>query len=139
PPIAEELLVASIDPGQLVYEREGSCITCHQENGRGLSASGFPPLANSDWVSGNKERLIKLTLKGLHGPIKVNGRTYPGQVPMMAFEGLLSDEEVAAVLSYVRRNFGNNAVEVTAAEVEKVRAEIADRKGFYSPGELLSK
>ncbi len=123
-------------PGLAIYEREGSCITCHQADGQGVAASGFPPLAGSAWVTGDKERLIKLTLKGLHGPIQVKGKTYPGQVPMMAFEGLLSDREIADVLTYVRQHFGNKADSVSAEAVERVRAATAGRKQFYRPEEL---
>ncbi|KGE88607.1 MAG: PVC-type heme-binding CxxCH protein [Phaeodactylibacter xiamenensis] len=136
-PVASAGLEATLSPGQQVYEREGSCITCHQPDGKGLTASGFPPLAGSEWVTGSKERLIKLTLKGLHGPIEVNGQTYPGQVPMTAFEGLLSDKEIADVLSYVRNAFGNSATPIAPAEVKRVRTAVAEKEGFYRPAELL--
>ena len=86
---------------------------------------------------GDEERLIKLTLKGLMGPIEVRGKTYPGQVPMTAFGGLLNDDEVAAVLTYVRNAFGNEAPAVSAETVKKVRAETEGKSGFYSPKELL--
>ena len=51
--------------GKEIYLREGYCVTCHQPDGKGLEASGFPPLTGSQWVVGNEERLIKLVLKGL--------------------------------------------------------------------------
>ncbi len=124
--------------GQSIYHKDGYCATCHQADGKGLSASGFPPLSGSEWVIGDKERLIKLTLKGLYGPIEVNGKKYPGQVPMTAFEGLLSDEEMAAVLTYVRSSFGNDASRVTADEIAAVRKNIVGKKGFYTPEELYS-
>ena len=57
--------------GAEIYEKEGYCGTCHQENGMGLPDAGFPPLADTKWVNGDHERLIKLTLKGLMGPIEV--------------------------------------------------------------------
>jgi mono/diheme cytochrome c family protein len=123
--------------GKEIYAREGFCITCHQVEGGGLDASGFPPLTNTPWVVGNEERLIKLTLKGLLGPIEVNGKTYPGQVPMTPFGGLLNDEEVAAVLTYVRNSFGNKASVISPDQVKTVRAAIEDKKDFYSPEELL--
>ncbi|MEM9141635.1 MAG: PVC-type heme-binding CxxCH protein, partial [Bacteroidota bacterium] len=75
--------------GKEIYDREGFCVTCHQPDGKGLSASQFPPLAGSKWVTGNKDRLIKLTLNGLMGPIEVAGVKYPGQVPMTPFGGML--------------------------------------------------
>jgi len=123
--------------GEEVYNREGGCVTCHQADGGGLSASGFPPLSGTQWVQGSEERLIKLVLKGLQGPIEVNGETYPGQVPMTAFEGLLTDEEVAAVLTYVRNAFGNDASAISTETVRAVRESIRDKEGFYTPDELL--
>ncbi len=123
--------------GREIYSREGFCGTCHQPNGKGLPASGFPPLNTSNWVEGNPDRLIKLVLKGLHGPIKVQGKTYPGQVPMTAFEGMLNDEEVAAVITYVRNSFGNNASPVSPTRVKEIRDASKNKTGFYSPEELL--
>ena len=123
--------------GKSVYEREGFCITCHQPDGKGLSASQFPPLANAKWVTGNEERLIKITLKGMMGPIEVLGKKYPGQVPMTPFGGMLNDEEVASVLTYVRNSFGNSAAPIDPETVKKVREKTKDKKGFYSAEELL--
>ncbi len=107
--------------GMEVYSREGFCGTCHQPDGKGLPEAGFPPLANTSWVTGNKETLIKISLKGLAGPIEVNGTIYPGQVPMTGYESLVSDRELAAVLSYVRSSFGNNASPVSSADIKFVR------------------
>src|SRR5690606_4323632 len=69
--------LASYKQGQLIFQREGFCITCHQADGKGLPNSGFPPLAGTRWVLDDDTRLIKLTLKGLHGPIEVQGKKYP--------------------------------------------------------------
>ncbi|RZM20747.1 MAG: cytochrome c, partial [Pedobacter sp.] len=111
----------------------------HQPDGKGLSASGFPPLAGTPWVTGSDERMIKLVLKGLHGPIEVNGKKYAGQVPMTPFGGMLKDEEVAAILTYVRNGFGNTASAVSAEKVKTVRNAIKAKTGFYAPAELLKK
>ena len=123
--------------GKEVYTREGYCITCHQPDGKGLDASGFPPLNDTKWVVGNEERLIKLVLKGMYGPIEINGKNYPGQVPMTPFEGMMKDEEIAAVLTYVRNSFGNSAPAISPDKVKEVRAAVKDKTGFYSPEELL--
>lgn len=131
----EEL--ALYNKGREIYSREGFCGTCHQPDGQGLEASGFPPLAGTEWVLGDEERLIKLTLKGLQGPIEVQGKQYPGQVPMTPFEGLLNDEEVAAVLTFVRNSFGNEAPAVSPARVKEVRNAVSGKTGFYAPEELL--
>ncbi len=123
--------------GKEIYSREGYCSTCHQPDGGGLSASQFPPLAGTQWVLGSEERLIKLTLKGLMGPIKVLNKEYPGQVPMTQFGGLLNDEELASVLTYVRNSFGNQAPAISPEKVKEVRAATESKTGFYSPKELL--
>ena len=117
--------------------RDGYCNTCHQENGKGLEESNYPPLAGTDWVTGNEERLIKLTLKGLLGPMEINGKKYTGQVPMTPFQGLLNNDEIAAVLTYVRNAFGNEAGVISADKVKSVRASIKDKKGLYTTQELL--
>ena len=123
--------------GKAIYARDGYCNTCHQPDGKGLSASGFPPIAGTPWVTGSKERLIKLVLNGLHGPIEVLNQKYGGQVPMTPFRGLLNDEEVAAVITYVRNSFGNKASVVSGEEVQKVREATKGKSGFYAPDELL--
>jgi mono/diheme cytochrome c family protein len=123
--------------GKAIYARDGFCGTCHQPDGKGLPASGFPPLAGTPWVTGNDTRLVKLVLNGLHGPIEVLGKKYPGQVPMTPFRGMLNDEEMAAVITYVRNAFGNKAPPVSPAKVKEVRAATKNKTGFYTPAELL--
>jgi glucose/arabinose dehydrogenase/mono/diheme cytochrome c family protein len=122
--------------GKEIYSRDGYCGTCHQPDGKGLPASGFPPLSGN-WVTGNQDRMIKIILKGLYGPMEVDGKNYPGQVPMTPFGGMLKDEEVAAVATYVRNSFGNKASAVIPAKVKAVRAATKSKTGFYSPAELL--
>jgi mono/diheme cytochrome c family protein len=124
--------------GKEIFTRDGYCGTCHRADGSGIVNSGFPPLKQTPFVLGNDETLIKIVLKGLQGPMELNGQKYDGQVPMTPFEGLLNDEEVAAVLSYVRNSFGNKAAPVTAEKVKMIREKIKDKKGFYNPEELLS-
>ena len=123
--------------GAVIYAKDGFCITCHQPNGKGLDASGFPPLNASKWVTGSEDRLIKLTLNGLLGPIEVNGKKYPGQVPMTPFGMMLNDQEIADVLTYVRNSFTNEANPISAAKVKEIRESIKDKKGFYLPEDLL--
>lgn len=123
--------------GAEIYAREAHCTTCHQPDGKGLPDAGFPPLNGTNWAQGNSDRLIKLTLNGLMGPIEVAGKKYPGQVPMTPFGGLLNDEEIASVLTYVRNSFGNKASPIRPGQVKKVREEIKGKVGLYSPEELL--
>lgn len=125
--------------GKELYLKEGYCGTCHQQDGNGLPNSGFPPLRKTSFVLGDEETLIKIVLKGMQGPLEVNGKKYDGQVPMTPFEGLMNDEEVAAVLSYVRNSFGNKASPITPEKVKMVREKIKDKKGFYYTDELHTK
>jgi len=82
--------------------------------------------------------LAKILLKGMIGPVTVNGQKYPGQVPMTPYENLLDDEEMAAVMTYVRNAFSNRASAVTAEFVAKVRAEVeaSGHEGYYRAEEL---
>ena len=100
------------------------CRMCHQQNGKGDGAR-FPPLDSSEWVIGDKKRLINLVLNGVQGPIDVKGKSYNGTMPMHAF---LSDNDLAVVLTYVRRSFGNAADSVNAAEVGMLRSKNQDTR-----------
>ena len=124
-------LQQQMDEGKEVYMKAaaggGMCFTCHQPNGEGM-AGQFPPLAGSDWVLGDKERLIKISMYGLMGEIEVNGVKYnnvmapPGIPP-----GSLTDEQIANVLTYIRNDWGNSASAVSAEEVAAVRASLEGR------------
>ena len=74
----------------------------------------------------------------MYGPMEVAGRKYTGLVPMTPFGGLLSDEEIAAVLTYTRNSFGNKASVIWPEQVKKVREKIVDKKGFYTVEELMN-
>jgi mono/diheme cytochrome c family protein len=124
--------------GKEVYLRDAHCVTCHQADGRGTPGV-YPPLAGSDWLD-DDERLIKITLKGLWGPIEVSGQHFDptrGVPPMMGFGEMLNDIEMAAVLTYVRQSFGNNGNLVTAEQVGKVREATRQQVNFYTAEELL--
>ncbi len=138
PTIPEHLTDAekeSFKAGHEVYFRDGHCATCHQKDGKGLDPA-FPPLNDSIYVHGSSERLIKLTLHGVMGPFELHGKKYDGQVPMTPF-GMLSDKEVADVLTFTRNSFDNKASAITPDEVAKVREATKDQTGFYQMEELL--
>jgi mono/diheme cytochrome c family protein/glucose/arabinose dehydrogenase len=122
--------------GQEIYFRDAHCATCHQPNGQGLDPA-FPSLAKSPWVNSEPDRLIKLTLFGLMGPMELNGKKYDGTVPMTPFGGLLKDDEIAAVLTFVRNSFGNQADPVAADHVRKVREAAGPRATLLTVEELL--
>ena len=93
------------------------CAACHLRDGKGDGAR-FPPLANTDWVTGNKRRLIDVVLNGMEGPIEVNGQPFNGVMPPNSF---LNDKDIASVLTYIRQSFGNNASGIYPDEVARVR------------------
>ncbi len=110
---------AQMDAGRILYSF--ACAPCHMAEGQGLEAV-TPPLAASDYLMEDKERSIRVVLEGLAGPITVNGRPYNAvMLPLRQ----LSDGEIASILTYVRRSFGNSGDAVSAAEVAKVRAGAA--------------
>ena len=127
----------AFNQGKALYSKEGFCITCHQADGKGLPGSGFPPLSGTEWVTGSEDRLIKIILKGLMGPIVVEGKNYEGMVPMTPFEGMLNDQELAAVATYVRNSFGNKASVISPEKVKEVRAKLQGKKAFYQSKKLL--
>jgi len=128
--------LALFTKGKEIYGKEGYCVTCHQSDGNGLTASGFPPLSGTEWVTGDQVRLVKVILKGLMGPIEVKGKQYEGAVPMTPFEGL-SDQEVAAVATYIRNSFGNTASPIQPSVVKEVRATLSKKQSFYQSTKLL--
>ncbi len=102
--------------GSILYNTY--CASCHQRNGEG-DKNRFPPVANSEWVSGDKERLIDVLLNGLQGPIEVNGKSYNGFMPPHA--NILDDQAVASIATYIRAGFGNKSSGITPSEVAKIR------------------
>ena len=102
--------------GKEVYEQ--NCLTCHQEDGMGVSGMN-PPLSNTKWVLGDKTQLISIVLKGFRQPIEINDETYSTPMPAQAH---LNDKQIANVLTYVRSHFGNKASSISIAEVKKIRA-----------------
>lgn len=126
--------------GAKVYQRESHCATCHLAHGMG-NANVYPPLVDSPWVTGSEDRLIKMALHGMWGKITVKGKTYDpsrGVPPMTAFRSLLKDDELAAVLTFVRNTWGNKASAVSTASVARVRKETLSRTTFWKPEDLLA-
>ena len=117
--------------GQELYAM--ACVACHQPHGGGVPGIA-PPLVGSEWVSGPPERLARIVMNGLYGPIQVNGQTWNLSMPA---HGTYTDEDVAAVLSYIRRAWGNTADPVTAEAVKAVRAKHPDREDLWTEAELL--
>lgn len=109
-------LEQQVAAGRTLYA--GTCSVCHQETGQGL-ANVFPPLAGSEWVAGDRQRLIGIPLNGLSGKIHVAGGDYDSVMPPMS---QLNDDGIANILTFVRNSWGNTGDAITAAEVSAVRA-----------------
>jgi mono/diheme cytochrome c family protein len=93
------------------------CSTCHQGDGKG-DGDRFPSLNGSEWVVGDKSRLINVVLNGLEGPITVKGKSFNGTMPKHDF---LSDADIAQILTYIRLNFDNNSSAIREKEVARFR------------------
>lgn len=129
-PSAEELaLKAQMNLGEELYH---ACAMCHSLTGEGIEGQ-YPPLKGAPLVIGPPSRLARVLLNGLEGPTVVHGKTY--DMPMPAAP-LNDDTEVAAVMTFVRRSFGNRASAVTPAFVAKVREEIGTRDTSWTAEEL---
>ena len=118
------------DNGRQTYA--GLCTACHQPTGKGLEGLA-PPLAESEWVLGEPERIVKVVMHGLRGPIKVKGLNYSYDMPAAGF---LSDEQIAGVLTYVRREWDHEASPVSVDLVKKIRAETKGRTDAWTEAEL---
>lgn len=115
-----------------------TCALCHGPDGAGKPGQA-PPLAASDWVTAEgPNRIIHIVLYGLTGPIEVSGQRYTFSAGMTPFGSVLSDEDIAAILSYIRQAWGNKAPPVTPEQVQKVRAQVGNRTQPYTPEELLA-
>ncbi len=115
---------------------KSNCAACHQMNGQGVPGV-FPPLADSPWVVGSDERLVKILLRGLKGPIDVKGSTYNGNMPSYGENGInWKDRDIEAVATYVRHAWNNEAPAVSPETVASVREAIKTKSGAWSASEL---
>ena len=128
---------AGTEPDPAVMEKGQQlfmvCMACHGANGEGGPVG--PPLAGSDWVAGPVSNLVRIQMRGLQGTIVVSGKEYNFPAPMAPMGAAQSDEDVAAVLTYVRNSFGNTAPPVLPEQVEMLRSEIG--KPMLTQDELI--
>ncbi|MEJ0000234.1 MAG: cytochrome c [Verrucomicrobiota bacterium] len=120
------------DQGKKVYGQV--CANCHQGSGMGQPGS-YPPLAGSDYVTGSPERLAAILLKGLQGPITVNGGQFGTQV-MPAQETSLTPEKIADLMTYLRSAWGNKAGPVEVAVVNAAKTKYASKTSAFTEAEL---
>jgi mono/diheme cytochrome c family protein len=111
-----------------------NCITCHQATGLGVPGQ-YPPLAGSEVELGDAtNHLIAIVLKGLQGPVVVEGK--PFNNAMQAWENQYTDSQLASILTYVRSDWGNNAPPITSDMVKQIRGEFKDRKEQWTWPEI---
>jgi mono/diheme cytochrome c family protein len=112
---------ALIEAGKAQFMGGGTCFVCHGPTGEGGPIG--PTLAGSEWVTGPVSNLIRIQLRGLEGPIQLKGATYTPPAPMAALAHQ-TDEQIAAVLTYIRNSFGNKASAVLPEQVKMLRSEV---------------
>lgn len=134
PPVVTPLTAEEqqlFETGRQVYTT--LCAACHQANGQGMDSLA-PALADSDWVIGKLDLLPRIVLHGLAGPIKVNGRTWAFEMPPLG--AALSDEQIAGVVTYIRREWEHTASPVSVETVKAIRAEHKERTKAWTAEEL---
>jgi mono/diheme cytochrome c family protein len=113
-----------------------NCVACHQASGLGV-AGQFPPLAESEWVTTEgwhgDNHLVSILLHGLQGAVQVKGDTYNGAMPPWK---QLKDDQIAAILTYIRSEWGNDEPPITAEQVAKVREETTAQAEPYTQAQL---
>jgi len=111
------------------------CSACHAVDGKGANDGAFPPLAGSEWIAGNPKRTVAIVLKGLHGPVEVNGKSYNLEMPPQG--AALDDTQIRAILNHVHSSWGNHGEEIPGDLVRTVRAEFESREAPWTAAEIL--
>jgi mono/diheme cytochrome c family protein len=109
-----------------------TCAACHQPHGLGQEGLA-PPLVDSEWVNGPASRIARIVLGGLRGPVHVKGKAYTLEMPPL---GILEDQQIAAILTYIRREWNHTADPVTVDFIKKTREEIAGRDEPWNEADL---
>ena len=119
--------------GKELYNGAGSCVACHMPDGMGQKGT-IPPLAGSDWLKGGSARSIAISLRGLAGPIKVNGKQFYSAMPPQL---LFDDQKLAYILSYVNNAWGNKEPIIDKEQVAQARKELP--QDVFTPESLLKR
>ncbi len=122
---------ANLERGKAVYETV--CALCHNTDGMGKPGQA-PPFAGSEWVLGSPNRMIRIPLSGLSGPVPVKGTEWNLSMPAMG--AALPDDDLAAVLTYIRQSWGNKASAITPEQVKAIRAQVGNRTQPWTAQEL---
>ena len=95
-----------------------------------------PPLHKSDWVNGDAKIITKIILKGMEGEIIVSGKKYKPKIPMLAFEAIMTDKQIADVLTYVRNSWGNKSTSVSEKSVQAIRKNLLKVKKRFQQSDF---
>jgi mono/diheme cytochrome c family protein len=117
--------------GKAVFE--AVCGLCHGVDGNGKPGQA-PPLAGSEWATGNPDRMMRIPLYGLSGPITVKGQEWNLAMPAMG--AALSSEDLSAVLTYIRSSWGNQASAISAEQLQAIKTKVGSRSQPFSASEL---
>lgn len=133
-----ELLASQFPRGSAIFR--STCQTCHGADGNG-TPSLAPPLNKSQWVTGDKNKLISIVLFGLTGPINVNGHVYEapeiaGDMPGIGHNDELNDEDIAQLLSFIRQSWQNDAAKVDKKDILNIRNKYKGRQKTFTMEEL---
>jgi mono/diheme cytochrome c family protein len=120
--------LASFNRGKTLFTTTAACVGCHGADGAGLENLG-PHLDGSDWVNGDPQRLIRVLLHGLSGPIQLNGKTYTplGVMPGLGQNPTIKDQDIADLATYIRANWSNRSTQVEEKTVKEIRNATKDR------------
>jgi len=134
--------LASFNRGKHLYSNEAGCFGCHGPDGAGLDGLG-PQLDSSDWATGDQERLVRILLHGLTGPIKINGKNFesPAFMPGLVQNPIMTDQTIADLATYVRANWTNRAPQIDSQFVGKIRKDSSDRdpSAMYTQADFETK
>lgn len=133
-----ETLKKDFPKGELLFT--SICQTCHGADGGGIRSLA-PPLNQSEWVTGSKDKLISIVLFGLTGPVRVNGHIYQtpevsGDMPGIGYDKDMPSEDIAQLLSFIRKSWRNDSDKVSTEEVEKMRQKLTGREKAFTENEL---
>lgn len=131
---ATQAAESPVEMGKKVF---ANCAACHQATGLGMASSGYPPLVQSEFVLGSPKRLAMIVLKGLQGPVQVKGVTY-SIAAMPPWEKALTDKQIAAVLTYIRQEWGNKAEPIAPEQIATARKEFKDRTESWTAADILA-
>ncbi|MEX2641384.1 MAG: PVC-type heme-binding CxxCH protein [Balneolales bacterium] len=124
--LAEQKL---FDNGRQLFR---TCSTCHGPEGKGIGGIGTT-LAGSEWVQGDMDALVRIVLNGFSGGAAERGEDVPGVMPAHNY---ISDEDLAAILTFLRQSWENDASPVGPEVIARIREEDGDRRTTWTPSKL---